>query len=87
MFDPHYGIEEDGPLTGSGAFAYYVNGEIHLVMETQDLSSLQVIDLTGRVIMKRDAINRVSTSGIAPGLYILRLETLNGIRTQKLVIE
>lgn len=87
VFDPHYSIEEDGPSTGSGTFAYYANGEIHLVMEAQDFSSLQVIDLTGRVIMKRDATNRVSTSGIAPGIYILRLETKNGIRTQKLVIE
>ncbi len=87
VFDPHYGIEEDDPSTGSGTFAYYANGEIHLVMEAQDLSSLQVIDLTGRVIMKRDATNRVSTSGIAPGVYILRLETKNGIRTQKLVID
>lgn len=83
VFDPHYGITEQE----NEEFAYYANGEIHLVMEAQNLSSMQVIDLTGRVIMKRDATDRVSTSGIAPGVYILRLETPKGIRTQKIIIE
>ena len=83
VFDPHYGIEEHA----NEKFAYYANGEIQLIMETQSRSSLQIIDMTGRVIIKRDAINRVSTNGIAPGVYILRLETPNGVRTQKLAIQ
>lgn len=87
VFDPHYGIEENGTSTSQEAFAYNENGEIHLVIETQDLSSLQIIDMTGRVIIKRDAINCVSTSGIPPGVYILRLETQNEVRTQKIVIQ
>lgn len=83
VFDPHYGVDEHE----NEKFAYYANGEIQLVMEIQGPSSLQIIDITGRVIKKRDAIDRVSTSGIAPGIYILRLETQNGVRTQKIAIQ
>jgi hypothetical protein len=80
---------EDGPSTGSGTdtpFAYYANGEIHLV-ETQDFASLQIIDMLGRVVMQGDAINRVSTSGMTPGVYILKINDKNEIRVQKIVIE
>jgi len=88
VFDPHYGIEEDSPSTSSGAFAYYADGNI--VINDVELchgATLQIIDMTGRVIMKRDAINRVSTSGWAKGVYVMRLSTTNGVRTQKIVIQ
>ena len=88
IFDPHYGIEEDDPSTDSGTFAYYANGEIVINdVEACHGASLQIIDMTGRVIMKRDAINRVSTSDWAKGIYVLRLTTPHGVRTQKMVIE
>ncbi len=88
IFDPHYGVGEDGPSTGSGTFAYYTNGEIVINdVETCHGASLQIIDLTGRVIMKRDAMNRVSTNDWAKGVYVLRLTTAHGVRTQKMVIE
>ena len=88
IFDPHYGVGEDGPSADSEAFAYYANGEIVINdVETCHGASLQIIDMTGRVIMKRDAINRVSTSGLAKGVYLLRLDMTNGIRTQKIVIQ
>lgn len=88
VFDPHYGIEEDSPSTSSGTFAYYADGNI--VINDAELchgATLQIIDMTGRVIMKRDAINRVSTSGWAKGVYVMRLGTTNGVRTQKIVIQ
>ena len=90
VFDPHYGVGEyeDGPLTGSGTFAYYANGEIVINdVETQDFASLQIIDMTGRVIVRRDGAHTVSTTGIAPGVYVLRLSTTHGVRTQKMVIQ
>ena len=88
VFDPHYGIEEDGPSTDSGAFAYYADGNIVIYdAEMCHGATLQIIDMTGRVIMKRDAINRVSTSGWAQGVYVMRLGTTNGVRTQKIVIQ
>ena len=79
---------EGGASAGSAAFAYYANGEIHLV-ETCHGASLQIIDMTGRVILCRDASNAsaISTNGIAPGIYLLRLTTSKGTKTQKMVIE
>lgn len=88
VFDPHFGIEEDGPSTGSGAFAYVANGEIVITGITDACNaSLQIIDMTGRVIVCSNVARNVSTIGIAPGVYVLRLKTSDGVRTQKIVIE
>ena len=67
----------------SDNFAFISNGEIVIDGE----GTLQVIDATGRVIHSGDAINRVSTSGMTPGVYVLRLIDGDTIRTQKIVIE
>lgn len=75
------GINEE-----ESSFAYYVNGEIRL-METQDFTSLQIVDMTGRVIIEEDAMTRVTTSGMAPGVYILRLTNGDNIKIQKIVIK
>jgi len=72
----------DGPSTGSGTFAYISNGNIIVNGE----GTLQVIDMTGRVIRSSDAINRVSTSGMTPGVYVLRLINANDVKTQKIVV-
>ena len=84
--------EGDGPSTGSGTegtatFAYYADGEIRLA-ETCHGAPLQIIDMMGRVIVSKDASNAsaISTDGIAPGVYMLRLTNENGTKTQKIVI-
>ncbi|MBR6929288.1 MAG: T9SS type A sorting domain-containing protein [Bacteroidales bacterium] len=84
VFDPHYGVEE----FGNKAFAYYADGMINIV-EAQDVASLQMIDMTGRVVISRvgDATNRISTEGLAPGIYLLRLNNGNAVKTQRIVIE
>ena len=70
------------------AFAYVNNGEIIITgMETQSIASLQVIDMTGRVIVCRNAVSHISTNGMAPGVYLLRLTNASGTRIQKMVIE
>ena len=50
------------------------------------LETLQVVDVMGRVIVQGDAMNRVSTSGMTPGIYVLRLINGNDVRTQKTVV-
>ena len=50
------------------------------------LETLQVVDVMGRVIVQGDAMNRVSTSGMTPGIYVLRLINGNDVRTQKIVV-
>lgn len=76
--------------TGSAAepFAFVNNGEIVLTVdvETQDFASLQIVDLTGRVIYQGAATNRVPTSGMVPGLYVLRLICGDEVNTQKIVL-
>ncbi len=49
--------------------------------------TLQVIDVMGRVIFSRDATRHVSTSGMAPGVYVLRLINGDDVRTQKIIID
>ena len=79
---------EGGASTGSAtaAFAYYANGEIYLA-ETSQGASLQIMDVTGRVIVSRDGVHTVSTNGMTPGVYILRLTDGKETKTQKIVIE
>ena len=80
---------EGGASTSSATdeiFAYYANGEIHLV-ETQNFASLQIVDMMGRVILSRDGVHTVSANGIVPGVYVLRLTTDKGTKIQKMVIE
>ena len=91
MFD-YTGIEEngeDGPSTGSGtdtAFAFIMNSE--LVVNGTGL--MQLIDLNGRMLTNyniNDAQSTVALPDIPAGLYVLRLITENGTRTQKIVLE
>ena len=53
-------------------------------------ASLQMVDMMGRVLVCRDALNAslsLSTAGMAPGVYVLRLINGENVRTQKIVIE
>ena len=81
---------EDGSSTGSETFAYIHNGDIIINGE----GTLQVMDVMGRVILSGDAMkckfggaNRVSTGGMTPDVYVLRLIQGDKVRTQKIVIE
>ena len=69
-------------------FAYIHHGEIIINnVEMCQGASIEVVDMTGRVIVSRDAMNRVSTSEMAAGVYVLRLINGDSIKTQKIVIE
>ena len=69
--------------TGTGIFPYISDGNIIVNGE----GTLQMIDMTGRVIVQGDAINRVCTSGMTSGVYVLRLINGNAVKTQKIVIK
>ncbi len=72
-----------GSSAGSDTFAFFSNGNLIVNGE----GTLQVIDMTGRVVYQGDAMNRVSTAGMAPGVYVLRIVNGENVRTQKIVIE
>jgi hypothetical protein len=67
-------------------FAFINNGNIIITEDMAD-ATLQVIDMTGRIIVSRDGVHTVSTGGMTPGVYVLRLIRGNDVRTQKIVIE
>ena len=78
--------QADGPSADDQPFAYYANDEIRIVADACD-ASLQVVDVTGRVIVSTDVARNVSTSGMPAGVYVLRLINGDNVRTQKIVIE
>ena len=85
VFNPHYGMEDYENVP----FAYISNGRLYInEVETCQGASLQIVDMTGRVVISvGDVSGNVSTTGMAPGVYVLHLIDCNTIRTQKIVIE
>jgi len=77
----------DDPATDSETFAYWADGEIGLIAEPQGMATLQVMDLTGRILVSRDGVHTVSTNGMTPGVYVLRLVTDDDVRVQKIVVK
>ena len=76
--------------TGSASdapFAYIDNGDIRLSVETFQETSLQIVDMLGRVVVSLgDVSGNVSTQGMPAGVYVLRLIDGDSVRTQKIVI-
>ena len=64
-------------------FAFINNGNIIINGE----GTLQVIDMTGRIIVCGDAMHCISTTGMTPGVYVLRLIYGDDVKTQKIIIK
>ena len=78
------GVNEDNI---EAAFAF-INGDGNIVINgMDDNSTVQLIDVTGRVIVSKDAMQGISTTGMNPGVYVLRLVQNGVVRNQKLVIK
>ena len=77
--------DENGASTGSATFAFISNGNIVITGDVEG-ATLQVIDVMGRVIVSRDAARHVSTNGMTPGVYVLRLINGDDVKTQKIVV-
>lgn len=82
---PSVEIEEDLVSISNNSFAFINGGEI-IINDIDDNAKLQVIDLVGRIVVSRIAAQRVSTTEMAPGIYVLRLISDNNVKTQKIVI-
>ena len=68
------GIDDNTPCEW---FAYYADGRI-VVPNMNSNETLQIIDITGRM---------VQNSNLSNGVYVLRLVSDNGVKTQKIVIK
>ena len=77
-------ISEDAD-SDNATFAFISDGNI--VVNGEGI--LQIVDVTGRVIISRrgDVSGNVSTNGMEPGVYVLRLINGANMMTQKIVIE
>jgi hypothetical protein len=76
-----------GDADGDNApFAFINNGDI-IIIGAEAGAVLQIVDVLGHVVRSGDAMNRVSTGGMAKGVYVLRLIEGEKVRTQKIVID
>ena len=76
--------EAPEPVEGP-TFAYQMGDEIIVNGEGR----LEVVDMLGRVVVSRDASQSpgLSTAGMTPGVYVLRLNDGKGTRIQKIIIK
>jgi len=77
-----------GPSTGSGTgetFAFF-NGSEWVITEEHAGATVQIIDVMGRIVYSRDGVHTVSTTGMAPGVYVMRLINGDEVKTQKVVV-
>jgi len=63
-------------------FAFISDGEIIL----NGQGTVQVYDVTGRMISSHNDVTSISTSGMANGVYMLRLINGENVKTQKIVV-
>ena len=70
------------------SFAFISNGQI-IITDTDVNSMLQIMDVMGHVVRTvglAQSGSRTTTSGMTPGVYILRLIENNDVKTQKIVV-
>ena len=80
--------DENGASTGSATFAFIdASGNIIIITDGSGTYTLQVIDVMGRVLVSRDGVHSVSTNGMTPGVYVLRLINGDNVKAQKIVID
>lgn len=63
-----------------------VSHELYLNTNTQSITRLEIIDLSGKLILQQEgAIERINVQGLAKGLYTLRLYTDQGPINQQFI--
>ena len=69
-------------------FAFIRDGQIILIDGDAGDATLQIVDVTGRILVCRDASNSspVSITGMASGVYVLRLVNGDDVKTQKIIV-
>lgn len=101
LLNPSYGFEATGQeydarfalvfkvMTGvdetmeSTPFAYLSDGAIVV----DGTGELQVIDMTGRIVVCKEVSGSLSVTDIPTGVYVLRLTEENQVKNQKIVIQ
>jgi hypothetical protein len=66
-------------------FAFISDGR--LIIGFVGEASLEVMDMTGRTVLRKENVHTISTDEMVPGVYVLRLITENKTQTQKIIIK
>ena len=66
-------------------FGFYNDGQIILGGVSAG-TTVQLVDMLGRVIVSENGAHTVSTTGMAPGVYVLCLVNGGDVKTQKIVV-
>ena len=82
-------VFETGSSTEGDSFAFIDAAGNIVITNAEAEATLQVIDVTGRVVVCRDASNAsaISTSGMTAGVYVLRLINGDDVKVQKIVVD
>lgn len=68
----------------SDNFGFFADGHLHVF--NQGNARLQLIDMTGHIVINRDVVSNVSTNELSAGVYVLRLINGNQVKTQKVLV-
>lgn len=68
--------------------AVYPNPANNMVMvEAENVNLVQVMDINGRVVLSSERAGRLDVSGLAAGVYVVRVVCADGVSTIKIVKE
>ena len=63
------------------------NSEDDLIIPgIQGKATVQIIDIAGHLIGTRETTGNISTDGLTPGVYVLRMITNDQVTTQKIMV-
>ena len=81
-----FSVSGDADGDDDTPFAFISNGSI-IVSDANADAMLQIVDMTGHIIVSADVARNISTNGMAQGVYVLRLIKGDEVKTQRIVIE
>ncbi len=70
----------------NGSFAFIDAAGNIVITGAEAGTVMQIMDVTGRMILSTNVARNVSTNGMAPGVYMLRLINGDNVKTQKIVV-
>lgn len=82
------GINEFSTLNGLSVYPNPVSNELNIEMNERSNSSIQITDVTGRVITSENSnLNKVAVNmnNLAAGVYYVRVQNTNGVSVVKVV--
>jgi len=88
LIDPSLSSFSNLPVTRFNIYPTPTNSSLTIDSQNNDLTSLELVDLTGKVILEKEftQTTTLNVSGISKGIYYVNLKTVEGKVTKKLII-